>query len=89
MTKYTAKKTGFVMHDKHMDVVESEYRGCKYEVQYAKDWTMSITSPRVQHQTAQAKIDEDLDNPKPKTNEEPAQVGFDKLWDYLQTGEWN
>ena len=89
MTKYTAKKTGFVMHDKHMDVVEYEYRGCKYEVQYAKDWTMSITSPRVQHQTAQAKIDEDLDNPKPKTNEEPAQVGFDKLWDYLQTGEWN
>ena len=89
MTQYTAKKTGFVMHDKHMDTVEYEYRGCTYEVRYAKDWTISITSPRIQHRDAQARIDEMIDNPAPERRcTEDAQVGFDKLWEYIQTGVW-
>lgn len=86
---YTAKKTGFVIHDKHIDTVEYEYRGCTYEVRYAKDWTISITSPRIQHKDAQERIDQIIDGEEEEKHcTENAQVGFDKLWDYIQTGIW-
>lgn len=72
---HTAKKTGFVMHDKHMDIVEYEYRGIKYEVRYAKDWSMSLTSPSIQHKDAQARIDKMLDQ---KT--ETQAINMDEIW---------
>lgn len=72
---HTAKKTGFVMHDKHMDIVEYEYRCIKYEVRYAKDWSMSLTSPSIQHQDAQERIDKMLDQ---KT--ETQAINMDEIW---------
>lgn len=87
MAQYKAKKIE-TFYDKHINTVVYEYRGCTYEVRYAKDWTISITPAWVQHRDAQAKIDEEIDHPKAKHCTEDAQTGFDKLWDYMQTGIW-
>ena len=67
-----------------------EYRGCKYEVE-DNPWLSWSQPLRQQHKDAQREIDEALDNPKPKKEhkpEETAEYGFNKLWEYWETGEW-
>ena len=82
-----AKKTGFVMYGKYSNLVEYEYRGRKYEVEYPKDWTYCCTSPRIQHMNAQAEIDRAIENEvKPKKEykyEDTAEYGFELFWDYV------
>lgn len=50
--------------DKYFTVSVYEYRGRKYEVKYANDWTCCTTPAHIQHRDAQAEIDEAFDNPK-------------------------
>lgn len=71
-------------------VMTYEYRGCEYEVE-DNPWLRWSQPLRQQHQDAQREIDEALDNPKPKKEhkyEDSAEYGFNKIWDYWETGEW-
>lgn len=83
-----AKATGFkVKNRQYSTFVEYEYRGEKYEVEYANDFTYWVTSPKVQHEQAQARIDKDLDSPKPNKEykyEDTAEYGFKIFWEYVE-----
>jgi len=60
-----------------------EYRGCTYEV---IDFGWRGGTPLGwQHKNEQARIDQDLDNPKPKYKGESAQIGFDLFWEYVNS----
>lgn len=83
-----AVKTGFVIRDKYSDHVEYEYRGRKYEVEYAKGFTYCCTNPAVQHKIAQEKIDEEIEREarqaeKEVRYEDTAEYGFDLFWEYV------
>jgi hypothetical protein len=62
--------------------LEYEYRGCSYSV--CADWNAEPIA--WQHKSEQNLIDRQLDT-KVKTTED-AQVGFDKLWNYFETGNF-
>lgn len=62
--------------------LEYEYRGCKYSV--IGDWNAEPLS--WQHRSEQDLIDRRLDTKCSAT--EPAQVGFDKIMNFFETGEW-
>lgn len=49
--------------DKYFSTVVYEYRGRRYEVEYANAWTCCVTPAWVQHRDKQAEIDNILDNP--------------------------
>ena len=66
--------------------VEYEYRGHKYEVEYANDWTYCVTPAKVQHEEAQAAIDkmiDEEDKPKEVRHEDTAEYGFEVFWKYV------
>lgn len=73
-----AKKV-FTMYGKYSNTVIYEYRGIKYDVEYAKDLSYCVTSPKVQHQDAQERIDRELD--APKTKGKP--VDLDEIWNMM------
>ena len=86
MTK--AVKTGFVVRDKYSDHVEYEYRGRKYEVEYAKGFTYCCTSPALQHKIAQEKIDAEIEREAQQAEkafryEDTAEYGFNLFWEYV------
>lgn len=58
MTK--AKATGIRYHGQYSDIVEYEYRGKKYEVEYGTMY-YCITAPYIQHRDAQEKIDREIE----------------------------
>ena len=62
-------------YGKHSDTVVYEYRGRKYEVEYAKDWSYMCSAARIQHREAQERIDEEIDHPKPEPK------GGENAWD--------
>lgn len=74
----------------HTDLMY-EYRGYTYFVTKHNNGCMD-KSLRVQHQEEQEKIDriiEDKDKPVSEWKYEgSAQEGFDKLWNFFETGEW-
>lgn len=74
-----AIKTGMVMYGKYSNIVEYEYRGKTYEVEYAKGLTYCCAPAKVQHEDAQRKIDNMIDNPS------KAGKTFDlnEVWDLL------
>lgn len=79
-----ATPTGFKVYGKYQTFVEYEYRGRKYEVEYPNCSTYWCTSPKVQHEDAQAKIDEELDKPeKEYRKEDDAVHGFELFWEYV------
>lgn len=73
-----AKKV-FTMYGKYSDTVTYEYRGKHYDVEYAKDHSYCVTSPKIQHQDAQERIDRELDTPK--TNGKP--VDLNEIWSLM------
>ena len=83
-----AKATGFkVKNRQYSTIVEYEYRGKKYEVEYANDFTYYVTSPKVQHEQAQAMIDKELDSSNVKKEyryEDTAEYGFELFWEYVE-----
>ena len=54
-----------VFRGKYSDTVVYLYRGKTYEVEYAKDWSYCCSPAWVQHRDGQARIDDELDHPKP------------------------
>ena len=71
--------------DKYFTTIVYEYRGCKYEVQYANGWQICCSPAWIQHRDAQADIDEMLDNPKPITiiDHKPIEEQMDEIWDMM------
>ena len=75
-----AQKTGFVFYGTHSNEVEYEYRGHKYFVEYPTGMSYWCTSPKVQHETEQKKIDRMIeDENKPKG--EP--IDWDEIFNML------
>lgn len=59
-----AQKTGFVMYSKYSNEVEYEYRGYKYFVEFPTGMTYGCTSPKLQHEIEQEKIDRMIEEEK-------------------------
>lgn len=81
-----AKKTGIVLRGKYSDVVQYEYRGKLYDVEYAKGMTYCCTAPGMQHRDAQEKIDRMIESEQrsnPIEYEDTAEYGLDMFFDYL------
>jgi hypothetical protein len=79
MTK--AKKV-LTMYGKHANVVEYEYRGRTYYVEYANNWTYCTTPAHIQHRDNQERIDREIEaeaNRKPGGKE----VDLDEIWEML------
>lgn len=66
----------FTVYGKYSNTVTYEYRGEKYDVEYAKDYSYACTSPKIQHKDAQEKIDRMLDTPKA----EGKPIDLDEIW---------
>ena len=86
---FVARPTGNKFYNRHYStIVEYEYRGRTYEVEYANDMSYGVTPPRIQHQNAQALIDEEIEEenkPKKETRyEDTADYGFKLFWDYVE-----
>ena len=85
-----AKKL-FTTYGKYSNVVTYEYRGIKYEVEYANDWTYCVTPAKVQHEDAQAEIDKMIEQAnKPKKEhkyEDTADYAFGLFLDYVEGNE--
>jgi hypothetical protein len=85
MIEKKAKPTGIRYREKYQTFVEYEYRGEKYEVEFANAMNYLVTSPKVQHENAQAEIDERLDRPQRESREEDkAEYGFELFWEYVE-----
>jgi len=69
--------------DKYFTVIVYEYRGCKYEVEYANGWQVCCTPAWIQHRDAQAKIDDEIDNIKPRLEGSTGPTDMDEIWDML------
>ena len=57
-------------YDKYFNVVTYEYRGQTYDVTYASGFSLCVTPARIQHQDAQDRIDNLLDNPQPELDDD-------------------
>ena len=64
--------------DKYFTTIVYEYRGCKYEVEYANGYQVCCTPAWVQHRDEQEKIDKMLDNPPEETKPNP--INLDEIW---------
>lgn len=80
-----AKKL-FTAYGKHSNVVTYEYRGRKYDVEYARDWTFCTTPANIQHEDAQRKIDKEIEQEIMHQNDEPNPPDWDAIWKML---EWD
>lgn len=76
----TAEKTGFVLYEKYSNFVEYIYRGHKYFVEFATGMTYGCTSPRLQHEIEQDKIDRMIDD---KPTGKPLDEQMDEIWNML------
>ena len=91
MTTEKARKTGFTYRNRgYSTIVEYEYRGRKYEVEYSNCCNYCCTPAWVQHRNSQAEIDREIEEEskpkKPYRYEDTAQYGFDLFWDYVENG---
>lgn len=72
--------------DKYFTTIVYEYRGCKYEVEYANGWQVCCTPAWIQHRDAQEKIDKELDAPakkEEKKNTKSFEEQMDEIWKML------
>lgn len=69
--------------DKYFTTCVFEYRGYKYEVEYANGWNVCCTPAWVQHKDKQEEIDEMIDNPKPIAEKESKPFDLDEIWEIL------
>lgn len=71
--------------DKYFTQIVYEYRGVRYEVEYANGHNVCCTPAWIQHRDAQAEIDDMLDNPKPEMPSEPGMSVQDSIdWFFEQ-----
>ncbi len=56
-----AIRTGYKVREKYSTFVEYEYKGHKYEVEFANDYSYCVTPAHIQHADAQSKIDAQIE----------------------------
>ena len=76
-----AKKV-LTIHGKHATVIEYEYRGKRYDVEYANNWTYCATPARIQHENAQAKIDREIEA-EANRKQDGKEFDLDEIWGIL------
>lgn len=85
-----AKRTYDDIYGKYYNEIEYEYRGHKYTVEYPRSsWSGITTAPRIQHEDAQARIDEEIEresHKRPFRYEDSAEYGFDLFFNYCMKG---
>lgn len=71
--------------DKYFTTIIYEYRGSRYEVEYANGHQICCSPAWVQHRDAQAKIDEMIDNSKQIEVKEhkPFDEQMDEIWEMM------
>ena len=89
---YKAKATGFKTYNRqYSTIVEYEYRDHKYEVEYANDMSYCVTPVKVQHEEAQAAIDEMINKKDEELKEiiyeDTAEYGFEVFWNFVEGDE--
>lgn len=70
------------MYGKHSTVIEYEYRGKRYDVEYANNWTYCVTPARIQHEDAQAKIDREIEA-EANRKQDSKECDLDEIWGIL------
>ncbi len=83
--KYKANKTE-TFYEKYSNIVVYEYRGYKYEVEYAKDMSYCVTSPKVQHENKQAEIDRMIEKKNKGNLKDANPIDWDEIYNMLG---WN
>jgi len=73
----------FTTYGKYADTVTYEYRGKRYDVEYARDWTYCTTPAKIQHEDAQRKIDREIEMERNQENEEPNPPDWNEIWKML------
>ena len=81
MAMAKAKKV-LTIYGKHATVIEYEYRGKRYDVEYANNWTYCTTPARIQHEDAQAKIDREIEAEANRKQDDKA-FDLDEIWEML------
>ena len=86
-----AIRTGYKVREKYSTFVEYEYKGHKYEVEFANDYSYCVTPAHIQHADAQARIDahierehKELCNAYASHDVNAVQDALESLWKY-----WN
>lgn len=92
MDSTKATPTGFKTYNRQYSTfVEYEYRGHKYEVEYPNDMSYCVTSPKVQHELAQATIDKMIEHENQEREvkyEDTGDYGFELFWRYVNEEDW-
>lgn len=78
MTEQKATKL-YTIYGKYSNIVTYEYRGMKYDVEYATGMDFCCTPAKIQHKDAQQKIDETLN--KPESEAKP--ITIDEIFEIL------
>ena len=73
-------------YGQHFNRVEFEYRGRKYEVEYPNSHRVICPAAWVQHQSAQERIDKEIEEEKIEKLRPANPVDFNKIWAVLG---WN
>lgn len=71
------------IYDKYSNHVFYEYKGHKYEVEYPNSFTYCCTSPRVQHENAQSRIDMIIES-ESKSNHDQTLIDWDEIWNMFE-----
>ena len=73
-------------HSKYSTYIIYEYKGHKYEVEYANDMSYCVTPAHIQHQDAQEKIDKKIEQEKAQKKykyENTADYGLDMFFNEI------
>ena len=85
MTGKEKPKKVFTMYGKYSDVVTYSYKGSEYDVEYSKCWTYCTTPAHIQHQDAQRRIDEVIENEKKPKIKQDIQAALDEFFEIMES----
>lgn len=75
-----------VNYGRHSNHVTYEYRGRRYEVEYASDYTYCVTPAWIQHRDAQERIDRQIEqeaHPREQRYEDTTEYGLECFWESI------
>ena len=74
----------YTIHNKYSDTVVYTYRGHTYDVEYAKSYNYCVTDAKTQHQNAQARIDEMIEQERKGIKSEGADEALDEWFKFME-----
>lgn len=79
----TRAKKVETFYEKYSNIVVYEYRGHKYDVEYATGQNYCVTTPKIQHEDAQRKIDELIEQEEKSKKNPPKPFDMDEFFEML------